>query len=95
MGEKHYCVYILTNFRKTVLYIGFTGNLAQRMEQHKTFEVEGFTKKYKTDRLIYFEAFEDVYEARTREKALKKWKRAWKEELIARVNPNWEDVLIV
>lgn len=95
MREKLYYVYILTNFRKTVLYIGFTGNLVQRMEQYKTFEVEGFTKKYKTDRLIYFEAFEDVHDARTREKALKKWKRAWKEELITKMNPNWEDVVII
>ena len=93
--DKRYYVYILTNFKKTVLYIGFTGHLVERIEQHKAFAVEGFTKKYKVDRLIYFEEFSEVEEAKIREKAMKRWKRAWKEELIEKSNPNWEEVVVV
>ncbi|MCF8496562.1 MAG: GIY-YIG nuclease family protein, partial [Alphaproteobacteria bacterium] len=83
MKEHKYYVYILTNHTKTVLYIGFTGNLSERVAQHKSFQIEGFTKKYKTATLIYYEVFERVEEAKAREKSLKRWKRAWKEELIA------------
>lgn len=89
-----YYVYILTNYKKTVLYIGFTGSLVERISQHKSFEVEGFTKKYKTDRLIYFEEFNDINDAKAREKAMKKWKRTWKEELINKSNPEWQEVII-
>lgn len=91
---KKYHIYILTNFNKTVLYIGLTGDLANRINQHKSFEVDGFTKKYKTDRLIYFEEFENIMDAKRREKAMKKWKRSWKEELINQSNPNWDEVII-
>ncbi len=90
-----YHVYILTNFKKTVLYIGFTGSLQERIQQHKAGQVEGFTKKYKTNTLIYYEEFDDVSQAKAREKAMKKWKRAWKEELINKANPNWDEVVIV
>ena len=89
-----YYVYILTNFKKSVLYIGFTSNLQQRVAQHKAGEIEGFTKKYKTNTLIYYEEFEDINEAKARERAMKKWKRAWKEELIGKVNPEWQEILI-
>jgi putative endonuclease len=89
-----YTVYILTNYKKTVLYIGFTGNLPERIAQHKSGQVEGFTKKYSVNSLIYFEQFNDITEAKVRERALKKWKRAWKEELINKSNPEWNEVLI-
>ncbi len=88
-------VYILTNFTKTVLYIGFSGSLQERVLQHKSGEVDGFTKKYNATTLIYYEEFDDVNEAKAREKAMKKWKRAWKEELINKVNPEWEEIIIV
>lgn len=90
-----YYVYMLTNFKKTVLYTGFTGNLADRIYQHKTGKVKGFTEKYKTNILVYYEEFKDVYEAKAREKAVKKWNRAWKEELINASNPEWEEVMII
>ena len=90
-----YYVYILTNFKKTVLYIGFSGNLTERVRQHKASEVAGFTKKYKTDMLIYYEEFSDVNVAKARERAMKKWNRAWKEELINKANPNWDEVIIL
>ena len=92
---KKYYVYILTNFTKTVLYIGFTGDLEQRVVQHKAAEVPGFTKKYKTNILVYYEEFKDINEAKGREKALKKWKRGWKEKLINESNPDWKEVMVL
>ena len=71
-----YYVYILTNKNKTVLYTGFSGNLADRVIQHKSGEVAGFTNKYNVNTLIYYEEFEDIFEAKQREKAIKKWNRA-------------------
>lgn len=90
-----YYVYILTNKNKTVLYTGFTGNLIERIAQHKARQVPGFTRKYNVDCLVYYEAFADVLEAKAREKAIKKWNRAWKEELINASNPNWDEIVIV
>ena len=90
-----YYVYILTNFKKTVLYIGFTGDLIERMLQHKTGKVKGFTQKYKANILIYYEQFKDVYEAKAREKSMKKWNRACKEELINKSNPEWKEIMIM
>jgi putative endonuclease len=85
-------VYILTNQTNSVLYIGVTSNLVQRVYQHKNNLVEGFTKKYKVHKLVYFEQFEDMYAAIAREKALKKWNRGWKDRLINGMNPNWRDL---
>lgn len=90
-----YYVYILTNYQRTVLYIGFTGNLIERMEQHKSGKIRGFAQKYKANILIYYEEFSDVNEARAREFAMKKWKRAWKEELINKSNSDWQEVVIL
>ncbi len=85
-------VYILTNNPKGTLYIGVTSNLVQRVWQHKNNLVEGFTKQYGLHRLVWYEAHETMESAITREKALKKWNRAWKIELIEKVNPNWTDL---
>ncbi|MCB1532619.1 MAG: GIY-YIG nuclease family protein [Alphaproteobacteria bacterium] len=90
-----YYVYFLTNKNKTVLYTGFTGNLIERIAQHKSQEVEGFTKKYNLDRLVYYEQFENVQDAKAREKAVKKWNRQWKEDLINASNPEWNEVLVM
>lgn len=89
-----YYVYILTNYTKTVLYIGFTNNLQQRIEQHKSYQAQGFTKKYNVNLLIYYEEFSNVYEAKSREGALKKWNRTWKERLISQSNPEWKEIVI-
>ncbi|MEI7621196.1 MAG: GIY-YIG nuclease family protein [Candidatus Moraniibacteriota bacterium] len=88
---KKYYVYILTN-KSGTLYIGVTGNLQRRIWEHKNKVVEGFTKKYNIDKLIYFEQTENVMSALEREKQLKKWKRQKKEVLISKANPKWEDL---
>ena len=89
---KTYNVYIMTNRTRSTLYVGMTGNLAQRTEQHAEGELEGFTKRYHVDRLVYYEEFSKPDDAIQREKQLKKWNRAWKERLIEEANPTWRDL---
>ncbi len=89
-----YYVYMLTNFNKTVLYLGFTGHLRERVLQHKSGQIQSFTKKYKVTNLVYYEEFDDINDAKARERSMKKWKRAWKEDLIKSVNPEWLEVVI-
>lgn len=81
------CVYMLMSANHNALYIGVTSRLKQRVWQHKSQLVEGFSKKYKTHYLVYYEIHNDMPSAITREKQLKKWKREWKENLIRRNNP--------
>lgn len=89
---KQYCVYILTNQHNTVLYIGVTSNLQKRIYEHKNKLVDGFTKKYNVNKLVYFEQTENVMSALNREKQLKNWKRKWKIELVEKVNSDWKDL---
>jgi putative endonuclease len=89
---KQSYVYILANKRNGTLYIGVTSDLIKRIWQHKNHAVEGFTDKYSTDQLVYFEAHEDIKSAITREKQIKVWKRKWKLELIEKDNPDWHDL---
>ncbi len=89
---KQYCVYIITNKRNGTLYIGVTGNLQQRIYQHKEKQTEGFSKKYNLNKLVYYEQTENVVSALEREKQLKKWKRRWKLDLIEKENPDWQDL---
>ena len=86
------CVYILANRPNGTLYIGVTSNLVQRVWQHKNDLVEGFTKRYGVHRLVWYEAHENMESAITREKMLKRWKRAWKVRLIKEANPEWSDL---
>ena len=85
-------VYILANKKNGTLYVGVTNNLARRIAEHRAKLVPGFTRKYGVDRLVYFEAFESILEARAREHALKRWRRAWKIALIEELNPDWRDL---
>ena len=85
-------VYILASKRNGTLYIGVTNNLARRVAEHKAKLVPSFTRKYGVDLLVYFEGFDSILEARTREHALKRWRRAWKIELIEKLNPDWRDL---
>ena len=87
-------MYILTNKRNTVFYIGVTNNIVKRVYEHRMELVEGFTKKYKVKKLVYVEEFKDINEAIRREKLLKTWNRVWKLDLIRKVNPSFEDMLI-
>ncbi|MFC1792528.1 GIY-YIG nuclease family protein [Planctomycetota bacterium] len=90
-ADRQYYVYIMTN-RSGTLYIGVTNNIKQRVYQHKNKLIEGFTKKYNIDRLIYVETFSDVNSAIAREKTIKGWLRKKKIELIKEANPDWKDL---
>lgn len=90
--NKTYYTYILSNKRNGTLYIGTTNNLERRILEHKNKEIAGFSKKYETDKLIYFEDSGDVRSAIEREKQLKKWNRKWKLDLIEKSNPKWKDL---
>lgn len=87
-----YSVYILSNKHNTVLYVGVTNNLIIRCQQHKSGEIEGFTKRYNIHKLVYFEDFTEILEAIKREKQVKKYSRAKKDALIDQFNPNREEL---
>ena len=84
-------VYIMTN-RAGKLSIGLTNDIKKRIYQHKNKLINGFTKKYNIDLLLYFETFSDVYSAIAREKVIKGWARKKKIELINRADPQWSDL---
>jgi putative endonuclease len=90
-GRRSYFVYILTN-RSGTLYTGVTADLERRFWEHKTGALDGFTKRYKIDRLVYYEEFGNVREAIVREKQIKGWGRKKKIDLINSVNPKWLDL---
>jgi putative endonuclease len=90
-SERWFYVYILTNRSKT-LYTGVTGDLKQRVWEHKTGADDGFTKRYKIDRLVYYEIYRYVNSAIAREKQIKRWSRIKKIRLIVEMNPTWRDL---
>jgi len=92
MDSPQYYVYILASKRNGTLYIGVTSELIKRVYEHKNNLINGFTKKYDVHNLVYYEPTEDINSAIKREKQLKKWKRAWKIELIEKNNPEWKDL---
>jgi putative endonuclease len=85
-------VYIMASDRNGTLYVGVTSNLAQRVGEHRSGEIPGFTGTYRTHQLVWFERHSDMMAAIIREKRLKKWNRAWKLRLIEESNPNWADL---
>lgn len=87
-------VYILASQRNGTIYVGATTDLIGRVYQHKIDAVEGFTKKYAVHRLVYFETYDDLEAAFTRERQIKKWNRAWQMRLIEEKNPSWEDLYL-
>ena len=89
---KQYYVYILASKRNGTLYTGVTSGLVKRVYEHKGNLTRGFTAKYSVCDLVYYEATKDVLSAIEREKQIKKWKRAWKIELIEKSNPYWRDL---
>lgn len=90
--EKQYYIYIITNTRNTVLYTGVTSDLKKRVYEHKYKLVSGFTKKYNIIKLVYYEIFNDIYNAILREKQIKGGSRQKKINLINKMNPNWQDL---
>jgi putative endonuclease len=92
--DKQYYVYIMTNKKDKVLYTGVTNNLTKRMYEHKSRLIEGFTKKYNVDKLVYYEVYNDINDAIEREKQIKKGNRQKKIDLISKMNPSWNDLSI-
>ena len=92
MKTGYYYVYILTNDRDTLLYIGVTNDLKRRMYEHRNGINEGFTKHYHIHKLVYYEYGTDPEAAIAREKQLKNWRREKKIALIERMNPYWKDL---
>ncbi len=90
--EKQFYVYILASKRNGTLYIGITSDIVKRVWQHKNGIGEGFTEKYGIKNLVYYEIHRDAENAIKREKQLKKWRRAWKLELIEKNNAQWRDL---
>ncbi len=86
-----YYTYIMTNKSGTI-YVGITNNLERRVYEHKNSLIDGFTKKYHINKLVYFEETNDVTEAIAREKQIKGWLRAKKIALIKSTNPQWKDL---
>jgi putative endonuclease len=91
MRERQYFVYIMTN-RSRTLYTGVTGNIIQRVRQHKEHIDDGFTSRYLIDRLVYYETFTQIRAAIAREKQIKGWTRVKKLALIVSQNPEWRDL---
>jgi len=85
-------IYILTNKPNGTLYIGVTSDLIKRVYEHKNNIHDGFSKKYNTKNLVYYEVYENIEEAIKKEKQLKKWNRDWKIKLISDFNPQWDDL---
>lgn len=87
-----YYIYLLTNKSNKVLYTGVTNNLERRIYEHKNKLIEGFTSKYNLQKLVYYEVFDDINYAISREKEIKGWIRDKKNLLIEKLNPNWNDL---
>jgi putative endonuclease len=90
--NKRFFVYILTNGPRGVLYVGVTNDLIRRLSEHKAKLVPGFTRNYGVVMLVYYEEHSSILEARAREAMLKRWRRAWKIELVDKFNPSWRDL---
>ena len=90
--EKRPCVYILASKRNGTLYVGVTSDLGGRVWQHRSSAVDGFTRHYHVHRLVFAEFHQTMADAILREKRIKKWRRAWKLELIEGQNPQWRDL---
>ena len=74
------------------MYIGVTRDLSKRLFEHKSEDYKGFTKRYKVNKLVYYEEYTEVNDAISREKQLKQWVRIKKNQLVETINPNWEDM---
>lgn len=89
---KQSFIYIMTNYTNTTVYVGVTNNLIRRVYEHKNGLIDGFTKRYHLTKLVYYEIFEDITTAITREKQLKAGSRQKKNDLINGFNKEWIDL---
>jgi putative endonuclease len=89
---KTFYVYLMTNRSRVVLYTGITNSLVRRVWEHQNGEIEGFTKKYRVNRLVYYKNFDDPGHAISREKEIKGWRRGRKNALVETLNPKWTDL---
>jgi putative endonuclease len=89
---KAFYVYMMTNRSRVVLYTGITNSLMRRVSQHQNGQIEGFTKIYKINLLVYYERYNDPRDAIAREKEIKGWRREKKNALVERMNPTWADL---
>lgn len=89
---KQFCVYILSNWNRKVLYTGVTSNLPGRMYQHKNKTISGFTENYNVNKLVYYQVHENAESAILREKQIKNWRREKKIYLIENFNSEWRDL---
>ena len=87
-----YFVYMLASRRNGTLYTGVTNDLARRVSEHRDGFVPGFTREYGVKMLVWFEHHTDIEQAILREKRIKRWRRAWKLNLIETANPDWRDL---
>ena len=89
---KAFFVYMMTNRSRVVLYVGVTNSLERRLWYHDNASSRSFVKRYKVDRLVYYETYYDARDAIAREKEIKKWRREKKNDLVRKLNPKWEDL---
>jgi len=91
-NDKQGYVYIMASAPNGTIYVGVTSDLAKRVYEHKNHTFKGYTDRYRVDKLVYYEVFDDIYEAIKREKNMKAWKRLWKLSKINEFNPEWKDL---
>ncbi len=87
-----YFVYILTNFKNTVLYVGVTNNLKHRLQEHREKKISGFTSRYRVSKLVWYDIFQTPHEAISAEKKIKGWGRGKKLALIMKANPQFSEL---
>jgi putative endonuclease len=92
MFNKNYYLYILTTWNNKVIYTGVTNNLQRRLYEHKNKLIDGFTKRYNLNKLVYYELYTHIEDAIKREKTIKKWRREKKNKLVETMNPDWNDL---
>ncbi len=92
MRNDHFYVYMLTSLNGNALYIGVTNHLERRITEHKSMEIDGFTKRYNVHKLVYYEPYDDARTAIEREKQLKRWSREKKNRLVETMNPEWKEI---
>lgn len=88
-------VYILASRPFETLYTGVTTDLSRRIYEHREGLIEGFSNRYGTKTLVWYEVHEEIANAITREKQIKRWRRQWKFDLIEKMNPRWKDLYLI